>query len=266
MAENDPTDVIRDLASAPRPPVPLRAQFATEELFEDAWLDWQTEAREQAEATLEAIRSILDDGPGRDGVWVPRDLAAVTLLRMAVRNELAAPEGSRFFDQAELDRLDRMLGGLDPMIAVGTPNASTGEFVGHAARAHHYLPPGYYEARNLDTGDPVRLVVGQVAGIVEGTMSAAFPINGGAEHTLDEIAVTLAASEQVPAAETVRRVTALVADTGRAVRAADTPAVDMPEPVLARLAARMGIRATQLSPRDAPHLDAAGEPGLALGR
>ncbi|MBN9605004.1 MAG: hypothetical protein J0G30_00120 [Actinomycetales bacterium] len=266
MATEDQHDTIREILDAPRPAPPTRAQFATEELFEDAWFGWQAEALERAELALEQIRGLVDEKAGATGRWVPRDLSAVAMLRAEVARELALPEEHRFYEAAELDRVQRMLDRLNPQVTVGAPGGDTGHFWGPASNAHAYLPPGYYDAIDMATGDPVRLVVAQVAGNVDGTASAAFPLTSPGEQTLDELAVTLAASEQIAPAETVRRVTALVADSGRAVRAVDTPAVDMPGPVLARMAARMGIRASQLTGREAQHIDAADEPGLALGR
>jgi len=266
MADNDEHAVIREILDAPRPVMPGRAEFATEELFEDAWLGWQAEALERAELALEQVRAVVSDGTATTGRWVPRDLSAVAMLRTEVARELALPEPDRFYGPAELDRVQQMLDRLNPEVTVGAPGGDTGHFWGPASNAHAYLPPGYYDAIDMATGDPVRLVVAQVAGNVDGTAAAAFPLTSPAEQTLDELAVTLAASEQVAPAETVRRVTALVADSGRAVRAVDTPAVDVPGPTLARMAARMGIRASQLTGQDAPHIDAAGEPGLALGR
>lgn len=267
MATDDATDAIREILAAPRPVPPRRADFAAEELFEDAWLSWQTEALERAEQALGQVRAVLDERPTAMGQWVPRDLVAVAMLRAEVARERALPNEHRFFDHAELERVGRMLGRLDPEISAGSEHAPTGQFWGPASTAHRYLPPGVYDAVEVSTGDPFRLVVGPVAGQVAGEASAAFPWRAGAEQTLDEVAVILAAAEPswVPG-DPLERVRELIADTGRAVDALDAPAADLPPAVLARLDSTLGTRATRLGATTVPERESSAGPDVVLGR
>lgn len=260
MADDDAIEAVREAVTAPRPPAPERADFPTEDAFEVAWADWQTEALERADLALDRVAAVVGEGPDAGAAWAPRELAAITLLRTAAHAERDAPGRARTLTDAELGRVERMLQRMDPEITVGSEHGPTGQFWGRAANAHRDLSPGSYEAVEIGTGDPVRLMVGKTA-------SAAFPVTGGGNDTLDELAVVLAASERLSPAETVRRITALVAESGRAVRAQDAPATDMPPAALARMAATLGVRASQLVSRDHPVAVAdAAIPAPALGR
>jgi hypothetical protein len=265
MADNDEHAAIHEILDTPRPAMPGRAEFATEELFEDAWSSWQTETLERAELALQQVRTVIDSGTGA-GMWVPRDLVAVAMLRAEVARERSLAPEHRFFDTVELDRVGGMLDRLDPEITAGSPDGQTGQFWGPASNAHQYLPAGMYDAVEVATGDPVRLVVGAVAGRVSGQGSAAFPLRPGAEQSLDEIAVVLSASEAAPAVEALDRVRTLVAETGRAVTAAEAPGVDIGQETLARLAATLGMRASRLARPEVPDREAPAVPGLALGQ
>lgn len=266
MPTDDASDAIREILAAPRPVPPRRADFATEELFEDAWLGWQGEALDRAEQALGQVASVLDEQPGAIGTWVPRDLVAVAMLRAEVARERALPDEHRFFDHSELDRVGRMLDRLDPQVSVGSEHGPTGLFWGPASTAHQYLPPGVYEAVEVSTGDPYRLVVGPVAGQVAGEASAAFPRRAGAEQTLDEVAAVLGAVDPGAPTTGLERVRALVADTGRAVDAGTAPASDLSPDALARLDASLGTRATRLGVAAAPERETPAGPDVVLGR
>lgn len=267
MPTDDASDAIREILAAPRPGSPTRADFATEELFEDAWLGWQTEALDRAEQALSQVGAVVDARLNATGQWVPRDLVAVAMLRAEVARERALPEEHRFFDKAELDRVGRMLARLDPEVSVGSAHGQAGRFWGLASTAHLYLPQGVYEVVETSTGDPYRLVVGPVAGQVAGEASAAFPRRADAERTLDEVAGILAAAEPSwEPGDPLEQVRELVADTGRTVDAAAAPVAALPPTALARLNASFGTRATRLAATAVPERETPAGPDVALGR
>lgn len=266
MAADDSSDAIREVLAAPRPAPPVRGDFVTEELFEDAWLGWQAEALERAERALAEVGLIVGERRGVSGQWVPRDLVVVAMLRAEVARESALPEEHRFFDQVELDRVGLLLERLDPEVSAGSEHGPTGQFWGRASTAHHFLPPGVYEAAGMSTGEQFRLIVGPVAGRVAGEASAAFPVGSGAERTLDEVAAVLAAAGSEAPGDVLGRVQALVADFAAAGGVVAAPVETATAVARDRLDASLGLRATRLGSAASPEREASALPDRFPGR
>lgn len=226
-------DEISDvLARYPLPPEPRRHDFPAglfgERINEDAYArelgNWQQRLARTVRNRESALEHVLAENGPRGAYlpaqfqqeWIPRDLIAVSTLRVLLDADPAVT--GRILDRDTRQHLQAMLFAGDPDVRILDPDAPEGPelYEGPASEAHRWIPPGAFEATNLDGQGEFRVVVGRSPVGGEPTASAAFPPAEHDSQVLGQLSRILeTAPEEATSQELLQQVSALVESTGR---------------------------------------------------